>query len=1127
VATDAQGDGITALTQSPRLTQRLWQVVRAKRRFFTARALVLASLACLLLAAVIIGADIVFAFGPAGRWLTFVLVVLAMLLILTVRLVLPWRRYHEHQAVRDLESACAGVGQLLRTSAEIAREGDAKAFSPALSRALIRQAEETLATAPMARVIPWPTLRRWGLALAALALAFALAVLLWPDFRRGAIRLALPAAQVTFTHLDVAVSPAAFERGQTVRVDARLSGRPTAGVGLDLRLPRSGWVVTPMTQASDGTWSAEFAGLTQSFEIRLRAGDARCRQRIRFIDPPAVQSAAVQVDYPAYTRLPATQGPLQDLRLPEGAKARFTFALNHPLTHAAVILPDGKRQALETGGAALVWEWTATPGLQAFSLAGEDAEGLPLKAFGWEVRGTPDQRPQVTLLEPAEDISLTPIGETPIVARIQDDFGIAQAEIILTVDGKEQRLAGQEPAEAPRQLRLTHDLRLEDLALAPGSSVRLHARARDLLPERPGWSVSDIRVITIRPLKILRRPGEPKPPESGRKEDELKQDIATLQQAIERQKDAVQETLQRREEQPDSRQPLPETAAAERELAQVVNDLADRAAAAAPPPPAATPATPATPPPSAPAPALEQAEQQLQAAAEALTKPDLNTALRREDQALSAMVQARDLLQQQLEEQQAAAAQQPNAPQAAQAQPPPTETLEQLAERAEALARTEQAVRNAVAPTPAPAPANPPPAGAPPPAPDAPAQPVPTPADAPPAAPAQDQVAQTAPPPAAQAPALPPPAPTPAPATPQQQAAVQQAEELAADIRQNPRTTTLASQRMAAAGETMDKALRDLRAADPQAAAQELAQAQEQLETIATHLRGLDPARAAETLERAARLAEEAARQLSPPPADPAADPATDPATAATVPPTPAPAEPAATPPDAPASEQVARTAETVDDWLKRLATEPAKDPEAIQNPLRELRRTLRTDSLADQVAQAAQDRQEGRTEQARQAEQDAAERFEQMAKGLTQERQRLVRGRLEQLAAAEATAKALQNELNGAEKPAPTEAKDTAAKLREFAGQLQDLRDTPLDRAARELRDQVPPPNQPGPAPQGGKIPERVRQEVLPGAVVRLRTLIDEMVQRELLVDRDARIPEQYNGLVESYFKAISDEQK
>ena len=103
---------------SPALTERLAEVVRAKHRFFTARALVLAGLGCLLLGTVIIGADVGLAFGPMGRWLGFGLLVLALGLILGSRLVMPCRRYHEHEAVRDLESACDGRSEERRVGKE-------------------------------------------------------------------------------------------------------------------------------------------------------------------------------------------------------------------------------------------------------------------------------------------------------------------------------------------------------------------------------------------------------------------------------------------------------------------------------------------------------------------------------------------------------------------------------------------------------------------------------------------------------------------------------------------------------------------------------------------------------------------------------------------------------------------------------------------------------------------------------------------------------------------------------------------------------------------------------------------------------------------------------------------------
>jgi hypothetical protein len=51
------------------------------------------------------------------------------------------------------------------------------------------------------------------------------------------------------------------------------------------------------------------------------------------------------------------------------------------------------------------------------------------------------------------------------------------------------------------------------------------------------------------------------------------------------------------------------------------------------------------------------------------------------------------------------------------------------------------------------------------------------------------------------------------------------------------------------------------------------------------------------------------------------------------------------------------------------------------------------------------------------------------------------------------------------------------------------------------------------------------VSTETLPPVARRLRELIDETVQREMLLNRDERIPDEYNRLVEKYFRALSDD--
>ena len=54
---------------------------------------------------------------------------------------------------------------------------------------------------------------------------------------------------------------------------------------------------------------------------------------------------------------------------------------------------------------------------------------------------------------------------------------------------------------------------------------------------------------------------------------------------------------------------------------------------------------------------------------------------------------------------------------------------------------------------------------------------------------------------------------------------------------------------------------------------------------------------------------------------------------------------------------------------------------------------------------------------------------------------------------------------------------------------------------------------------------PKEIAETTLEPTVERLRTLINEIVQKEFLLNRDDRVPDKYTRLVERYFKALSDD--
>ena len=92
-----------------------------------------------------------------------------------------------------------------------------------------------------------------------------------------------------------------------------------------------------------------------------------------------------------------------------------------------------------------------------------------------------DRPPAVRILRPTGDQGITPLEEVAIEARADDDYGIAQFELVYTVAGRRredvpftQRL-GTDVARIGTQL-----LAAEDLGVQPGDVITYYARARDV-----------------------------------------------------------------------------------------------------------------------------------------------------------------------------------------------------------------------------------------------------------------------------------------------------------------------------------------------------------------------------------------------------------------------------------------------------------------------------------------------------------------------------------------------------------------------------------------------------------------------------------------------------------------------
>ncbi|MCK5804496.1 MAG: hypothetical protein KAI66_16780, partial [Lentisphaeria bacterium] len=667
------------------IQRKLHAFVQRKHRFFAGRGVVWMLLACLLALFAAAVLDTRCEFSPVLRWCLFGGLVGLGTAVLAFRFLVPMLRFREHAAIVEIEENRRDLGQLVRTSVELRdrERAEAMGFSPALAQELVKQADETLGKAELSALVPWRRVGKVAAAVAFVLVAFLLTAVFWPDFRVGAQRLVFPATPLAYTTFDIDTSGETFERGQTVRVRVATAGRPVSEAELQCRpLDDGEWRALPMARGEDARFAANVDGWTESFELRVRAGYARSRSRIMaFLDPPFVQKATATLTFPTYTGLAPNERPLRTVGAVEGTVVTLRFELNHGLAHGRIVSADGLTMNLPTGTDCPEIDWRLPVGRHAFVVEGADADGLPLKPFEFVLRGIPDRLPKLTIKAPESDICVTPITEVPVSVRIRDDFGLAGAELVLTIDGREHVVRRLVFDKKPRTTgRIETTIRLEDYGVAPKANVRLHAVAADCNP-RGGKGVSAIRGIEIRPFRLEYHLVDPQEPEDSQEQtqaekEQMKEELKKLDDLLAEQREIMSKTLAEREAPEPPEDPLEHLANRERLLAEDVEQLREQQAEQAQEMELA----------ESP---LAKASEHLQEAAQELNKPDAQEALKKEDQALSEMLKARAELTAKLRED-TPPPQQQNAQQQEQQPQQELKKLQDLAREIEELAQTER-----------------------------------------------------------------------------------------------------------------------------------------------------------------------------------------------------------------------------------------------------------------------------------------------------------------------------------------------------------------------------------------------------------------------------------------------------
>ena len=378
------------------------------------------------------------------------------------------------------------------------------AGSSALVPAMLASAARSIARVNPADIVPAPRLRQARLRAAA-AIVLLLAVLV---AGRRTVEQSIDAIKLTLfpSHASWQVTPGnvRIQEDSPLTIEARLLGTRAPVAAELLQADGDVWRRTGMTVSASETFTVRLDAVHASFKYRIAAGALTSpTYDVVVARAPRVTRIDVDYTYPAELGLaPRTDQDSGDIYAPVGTEARLRVETDRPTASGQMTLADGTKVPLAGQSTTFTAKLKVVDDT-SYRVALVDREGLGNPGdTEYFVRVLTDRAPDVRIVKPARDRSVTPLEEVEIEAEADDDHGVDRLELVYAVRGGAEKTI---PLTIPHQARSAigrHTMYLEDLGVRPGDFVAYYARARDLpRGRRASEARSDLFFLEVKPFE--------------------------------------------------------------------------------------------------------------------------------------------------------------------------------------------------------------------------------------------------------------------------------------------------------------------------------------------------------------------------------------------------------------------------------------------------------------------------------------------------------------------------------------------------------------------------------------------------------------------------------------------------
>ena len=386
------------------------------------------------------------------------------------------------QVALEIETQRPELGCVVSTASEYlsGERQPSQEYEPELVNALQEQAARRLL---LVETRYYRRLVYSGSAMAAALIALLVFLVVSPGSLTALERVTMPWSKQTYTQASVKPGNLEVPVGSDQEIKVLFTGIMPKDPQLRwLGDPGKSWQTTELIKDTNNGYSALLKNVQGVVKYQVTGNDAVSPEyTLQTYVPPKVKDLAIQVRFPAYTRLQPVEERNSDLSVVRASELTFRITSSEHVAHARLRFANAPGIDLAPVAKDL---WTAglTPTnsldywvelTDAAGRKGGDESPRHLKVL-------PDEPPKVEILDPGMDVRADATNKVPLKISVTDDFGVEDISLVFRkLNGDEQTIVCLKTNSDLRDATATAEIDLAPLHLKEYEVVAYHAEARD------------------------------------------------------------------------------------------------------------------------------------------------------------------------------------------------------------------------------------------------------------------------------------------------------------------------------------------------------------------------------------------------------------------------------------------------------------------------------------------------------------------------------------------------------------------------------------------------------------------------------------------------------------------------